>query len=134
MSGAARHSAVLCGSRSGNLPIGAGLALLPAAALVLVLSRPGTTSSAGWSILLAGFLVCVAALLLAVRVDAGAGYLTGVLLEVAFVGIARTVGLVAVAALPVPAVEQGTQDCADAGGSRREVRFDGSVRQRRRGQ
>lgn len=49
-------------------------------------------------------------------------------------GVARTAGLLAVAAIPVPAVEQGTHGCADAGGSQREVRFDGSVRQRRRGQ
>jgi EmrB/QacA subfamily drug resistance transporter len=120
----------------GYSPLGAGLALLPATVLVLLLSaRAGAlTARTGARLLLStGSLVCVAALLLALRVTPGAWYLTDVLPTVALIGIgislitpaisttvlgavpgeragiasavnngvARTAGLVAVAALPV---------------------------------
>jgi EmrB/QacA subfamily drug resistance transporter len=120
----------------GYSPLGAGLALLPATVLVLLLSaRAGalTARIGARALLSAGSLVCVAALLLALRVAPGAWYLTDVLPTVALIGIgislitpaisttvlgavpdrragiasavnngvARTAGLVAVAALPV---------------------------------
>lgn len=120
----------------GYSPLAAGLALLPATALVLLLSaRAGAyTERTGPRPLVAvGSLVCVAALLFALRAGPGAWYLTDVLPAVALIGIgiamvtpaisttvlgsvpaertgvasavnngvARTAGLVAVAALPV---------------------------------
>ncbi|MBB4908431.1 MFS transporter [Actinophytocola algeriensis] len=133
----------------GYSPLGAGLALLPATVLVLVLSaRAGAlTARTGARLLLsAGSLVCVAALLLALRIAPGAWYLTDVLPTVALIGIgislitpaisttvlgavpeertgiasavnngvARTAGLVAVAALPVIAglPQDATEDPA----------------------
>lgn len=131
----------------GYSPLDAGLALLPATVLVLMLSaRAGAlTTRIGARILLSvGSLVCVAALLFALRITPGAWYLTDVLPTIVLIGIgismitpaisttvldsvpdqrtgiasavnngvARTAGLVAVAALPVVAglPQDATQD------------------------
>jgi MFS family permease len=133
----------------GYSPLDAGLALLPATVLVLMLSaRAGAlTTRIGARILLSvGSLVCVAALLFALRITPGAWYLTDVLPTIVLIGIgismitpaisttvldsvpdqrtgiasavnngvARTAGLVAVAALPVVAglPQDATQDPA----------------------
>jgi EmrB/QacA subfamily drug resistance transporter len=119
----------------GYTPLGAGLALLPATVLVLLLSARagGRTARTGpRPLLTAGSVVCVAALLLSLRVTEGAGYVLDVLPTVALIGVgismitpaisttvldavpadrvgiasavnngvARTAGLVVVAALP----------------------------------
>lgn len=131
----------------GYSPLGAGLALLPATALVLLLSARagGLTARTGARLPLAvGSLICAVALLLALRVTTGASYLADVLPTVALIGIgismitpaisttvlasvpdqrvgiasavnngiARTAGLVAVAALPALAglPQDATQD------------------------
>lgn len=131
----------------GYSPLDAGLALLPATVLVLLLSaRAGAlTARTGPRLLLSvGSLVCVAALLFALRITPGAWYLTDVLPTIVLIGIgismitpaisttvldsvpeqrtgiasavnngvARTAGLVAVAALPVVAglPQDATQD------------------------
>jgi len=74
----------------GYSPLGAGLALLPATVLVLLLSaRAGARSArTGTRLpLTVGSLVCVVALLLAPRVTSGAHYLTDVLPTVVLIGI-----------------------------------------------
>jgi Na+/melibiose symporter-like transporter len=74
----------------GYSPLAAGLALLPATALVLLLSaRAGahTERIGPRPLVVAGSLVCVAALLLALRAGPGAWYLTDVLPAVALIGI-----------------------------------------------
>ncbi|WP_244223520.1 MFS transporter [Amycolatopsis circi] len=74
----------------GYTPLGTGLALLPATVLVLLLSaRAGalTAKIGSRTLVSAGSLCCVAALLLALRIAPGAGYLLDVLPTVALIGV-----------------------------------------------
>jgi len=101
----------------GYSPLGAGLALLPATVLVLLLSaraaalppRVGTRS-----LLLVGSLVCVAALLFALRVAPGAWYLTDVLPTVALIGIGISMITPAISTAVLGAVPDGRAGIASA--------------------
>ncbi|MEV4701679.1 DHA2 family efflux MFS transporter permease subunit [Actinoplanes sp. NPDC049316] len=98
---------------AGFSPLAAGLALLPITVLMLLLSAP--SGALGQRIgprlpMTVGPIVCAAALLLMSRIDAGTGYLTGVLPAVTLFGL----GLCALVA-PLTATALGSLDDTYAG-------------------
>lgn len=101
----------------GYSPLDAGLALLPSTVLVLLLSaRAGalTTRTGPRPLLWGGSLICVAALLLALRIAPGAWYLTDVFPTVVLIGIGISMITPAISTTVLDAVPEQRTGTASA--------------------